>query len=184
MLVMGDELSRTQQGNNNAYCQDNKLSWVDWIHADNKLLSFTKKIIEFRKNHPTFSRRRWFQGRPIKGMDLEDIIWFLPDGSGMSEEHWNNSYAKSLAVFLNGRGIHTRGPKGELILDDSFYIIFNAYYDSLLYKLPSEKYGSQWTKIIDTFESRAGEEDGTFAPNEEVLIQGRSIVVYKNPIFK
>jgi isoamylase len=183
MLVMGDELSRTQHGNNNAYCQDNEISWVNWPWADRGLLEFTQKLISLRKNHPAFCRRRWFQGQPIKGLGLEDIAWFLPDGIEMSEEHWNDYFAKSLGVFLNGKGIRTKGPRGELIIDDSFYIIFNAYHDSLIYKLPPDKYGNQWIKVLDTFENRVAEEDRSYAPCEEVRIQGRSIVLFKNPIF-
>jgi glycogen operon protein len=183
MLVMGDEMSRTQHGNNNAYCQDNEISWMNWKEADQSLLEFTSKLIQLRKTHPVFSRRRWFQGQPIKGLGLKDIAWFLPDGSQMGEEHWKDYFAKSLGVFLNGRGIHTRGVKGELVLDDSFYIIFNAYHDSLVYKLPPEKYGSRWTKILDTNENRANEEDGILNPCDEVRVEGRSVVVFKSPIF-
>lgn len=179
MLVAGDEISRSQQGNNNAYCQDNEISWLNWQHADTNLLEFTRKLIHFRKKHPVFCRRRWFQGQPIKGLGLEDIAWFLPDGSEMEEEHWNDYFAKSMGVFLNGRGIHSRGPKGELIIDDSFYIVFNAYHEPLLYKLPPEKFGKKWTKIIDTSENRVDEEDGTYNPCEEIKINGRSIAVFK-----
>ncbi|MFL5730328.1 MAG: glycogen debranching protein GlgX, partial [Cytophagaceae bacterium] len=183
MLLSGDEISRTQHGNNNAYCQDNEISWLNWPWADRNLLDFTRKVIFFRKNHPAFCRRRWFQGQPIKGLGLEDIAWFLPDGSEMQEEHWNDYFAKSLGVYLNGKGIRTKGPKGELIIDDSFYIVFNAYHDSLLYKLPPEKYGAEWRKVIDTFENFVGEEERSYAPCEEVRVQGRSIILYKNPIF-
>jgi len=183
MLVMGDEVSRTQQGNNNAYCQDNEISWLNWKEADQSLLEFTRKLIQLRKSHPVFSRRRWFQGQPIKGLGLKDIAWFLPDGSQMGEEHWKDYFAKSLGVFLNGRGIHTRGSKGELLLDDSFYVIFNAYHDSLIYKLPPEKYGSRWTKILDTNENRANEEDGILKPCDDIRVEGRSVVIFKSPIF-
>ena len=98
MLVMGDELSRTQQGNNNAYCQDNESSWLDWEGADHELLDYSRKLINFVYRHPTFCRRRWFQGQPINGIGLEDIAWFLPEGSEMTEEHWNNDFAKSLGL--------------------------------------------------------------------------------------
>lgn len=182
MLVMGDEASRTQQGNNNAYCQDNELSWMNWAAADKDLLQFTRKLIRFRKSHPVFSRRRWFQGQPIKGLGLTDIAWFLPDGNEMSEEHWKDYFAKSLGVFLNGKGIHTRGPKGELIIDDSFYIVFNAFHEAVNYKLPPEKYGNTWTKVLDTFEQFVGEEKGNFQSCEEVMVQARSITVFKNII--
>ncbi|MFN6944307.1 MAG: glycogen debranching protein GlgX [Cytophagaceae bacterium] len=180
MLLAGDEISRTQHGNNNAYCQDNELSWLNWDKADKKLLEFTTKLIEFRKQHPVFCRRRWFQGQPIKGLGLEDIAWFLPDGSEMEEDHWNDYFAKSLGVFLNGRGIHSRGPKGELIIDDNFYLVFNAWHAPLNYKLPPKKYGEKWTKILDTgkdFIDENGTE--TFMPCEETEVGGRSIVLFK-----
>ena len=184
MLLAGDEISRTQGGNNNAYCQDNEISWLNWAKADQALLAFTRKLIHLRKNHPVFCRRRWFQGQPIKGIGLEDIAWFLPDGSEMSEEHWLMDYAKSLGVYLNGRGVHTMGPKGENIIDDSFYLIFNAYHDPLDYTLPAEKYGSQWTKILDTNLDYL-DEDGqeTFEAGDSIRIEGRSVVLLKHPVF-
>lgn len=179
MIVAGDEMSRTQQGNNNAYCQDNEISWVNWDKADKELMEFTKKLIALRANHPSFCRRKWFQGRPIKGMGVEDIAWFLPDGSEMTEEHWNNSFAKSLGVYLNGKGIHTVSLKGEPIVDDSFYVIFNAHHESLEYSIPSEKYGAQWIKILDTFEGKI-DEGPRFKPGDKLKVQGRSIIVLQN----
>jgi len=184
MLVMGDEVSRTQQGNNNAYCQDNETSWLDWAKADKNLLEFTKKLIEFRKAHPTFSRRRWFQGQPIKGHGVEDVAWFSMDGKEMSDEHWNDSFAKSLGVFLNGRGLHARGQQyGELIIDDNFYIIFNAYYDNLPFKLPSEKYGSKWIKVLDTTTGFIGQEETIYKPSDSITIEGRSVALFKSPLW-
>ncbi len=180
MFVAGDEIGRTQQGNNNAYCQDNEISWLDWQGADRQFLEFTKGIIHLRKNHPTFCRRRWFQGRPIKGIGLEDIAWFLPDGAEMTEEHWNNDFAKSLAIYLNGRGLHSVGPRGESIVDDSFYLIFNAYHESLDFTLPPLKYGRQWHRVLDT--SMATHEDETFEANDVVTAEGRSIIVLKHPL--
>ena len=109
MLVAGDEISRTQGGNNNAYCQDNEISWLNWKEADSDLLDFTQKLIQLRKSHPVFCRRRWFKGQPIKGVGLEDIAWFLPEGTEMTEENWNHDFAKSLGVFLNGRGLRAVG---------------------------------------------------------------------------
>jgi isoamylase len=183
MLVMGDELSRTQNGNNNAYCQDNEISWVNWKNCDRDLLEFTKRVISIRKEHPVFCRRRWFQGQSIKGIGVEDIAWFQPDGSEMTEAHWRNYYAKSLGVFLSGKGIHSRGPSGELILDDNFYLIFNAWHDAVIYKLPPEKYGSHWIKILDTGDEWNAEETKPDKPCQEVVVEGRSIVLYKNPIY-
>ena len=105
MLLAGDEFGRSQQGNNNAYCQDNEISWLDWEKVDTKQLEFTKEIIEFRKEHPVFCRRKWFQGKSIRGSDVNDLAWFRPDGEQMSDEDWGAGFAKSLGVFLNGDGI-------------------------------------------------------------------------------
>jgi isoamylase len=180
MIVAGDELGRTQQGNNNAYCQDNEISWIDWENADKELLEFSRQIIHFRRNHPVFRRRRWFQGEPVhKQGDVEDIEWFLPEGTKMTQENWLHDYAKSLGVYLNGHGIRTVGPKGEQIIDDSFYVIFNAYHDRLDYTLPPKKYGKQWTKIIDTSKSTMTTEEGYFAAGEVIVVEGRSVVVLK-----
>ena len=180
MLVAGDEMGRTQKGNNNAYCQDNEISWVDWKQADQELIEFTSALIEMRKNHPAFCRRKWFQGQPIKGLGVEDIAWFLPDASEMTDEHWNNSFAKSLGVYLNGKGIHTVNPKGEPVVDDSFYVIFNAHHDSLDYSLPPEKYGRQWEKILDTAAGKISETQ-SFKPGDKLKVEGRSIIVLQNP---
>ena len=182
MLVAGDELSRSQRGNNNAYCQDNEISWINWESADKELLEFTQKIIHFTKSHPVFCRRRWFQGQPIKGIGLQDIAWFLPEGMEMSEEHWSRDYAKSLGIFLNGKGIHSRGPKGEIITDNSFYVMFNAHSDAVNYKLPPQKYGNNWKKVVDTFEGRVEEEGETYGPEEVIKVEGRSVVLLIQPL--
>lgn len=181
MLVAGDELSRTQGGNNNAYCQDNEISWINWEQADLELQGFTQQLIQFYKSHPVFSRRRWFQGRPIKGVGLQDIAWFLPEGHEMTEENWTHDYAKSLAVYLNGQGLRTIGPKGEKITDDNFYIIFNAYHGSLAYKLPSEEFGDEWIRILDTHENYLGEDGKVYQAGEVIKVEGRSVVLLKQP---
>lgn len=180
MIVAGDELGRTQLGNNNAYCQDNEISWINWETADKELLEFTRKIIHFRKNHPAFRRRRWFQGEPVHPkVGLEDIEWFLPEGKKMTEENWLHDFAKSLGVYLNGRAIRSQGPKGEQIIDDSFYVIFNAYHDKLNYTLPPKKYGKKWTKILDTSKNNSIENEATFVAGEEIVVEGRSVVLLK-----
>ncbi|WP_207430147.1 glycogen debranching protein GlgX [Sabulibacter ruber] len=184
MMVAGDEMSRTQNGNNNAYCQDNEISWINWPGADQGLMEFTKRLVHFRRNHPVFRRRRWFQGQPIKGHGLEDIQWFLPDGTEMEYEHWEQDHAKSLAIFLNGRGVHSRGPQGEVVLDDSFYVIFNAYHDSLIFNAPPAKYGEEWQVVVDTFRDLVEPENPTkYKPGESFHVEGRSVLVLKNPIF-
>lgn len=179
MIVAGDELGRTQHGNNNAYCQDNEISWLDWENADDELLSFTQKLIHFRKTHPVFRRRGWFQGQPVLHSGLGDIAWFLPEGTEMTEENWKHDFAKSLGVFLNGHGIKSQGPKGEQIIDDSFYVIFNAYHAELQYILPPRKYGKHWTKVLDTSENVINENPGKYRAKEAIIVQGRSIVVLK-----
>jgi glycogen operon protein len=180
MLVAGDELGRTQRGNNNAYCQDNEISWIDWENADFEFLKYIQKVIHLAKNHPAFCRPRWFQGRPIKGVGVEDIAWFLPNGDEMSEEHWNNDFAKSLGIYLNGRAIHAVGPKGERITDDSFYLIFNAHHEPLEFVLPTQKYGKEWYKILDTAAPDAPEQ--LFSYNESLTADSRSMIVLMHPL--
>jgi len=150
MLLAGDEFSRTQQGNNNAYCQDNEISWIDWVHTDPDLLAFTKRLIAFRHAHPAFRRRRWFQGRAIHGADCKDIAWFTHRGAQMGEEHWGEWYAKSLAIFINGDTIPNPNTRGEPVTDHSFYLIFNAHYASLEFTLPATRWGAQWLALLDT----------------------------------
>ena len=183
MLVAGDEMGRTQGGNNNAYCQDNEISWLDWKAADKDLLRFTQKLIHFSRSHPVFCRRRWFKGQPIKGVGLEDIAWFGPEGTEMSEEAWNMDFAKSMGVFLNGRGLRAVGTKGEPIVDDSFYIIFNAHHDALPFTLPPDRFGRAWSKVLDTAEGLISEDGGeTYEAGDTVQVDGRSVVVLKEPL--
>jgi glycogen operon protein len=182
MMVAGDEIGRTQMGNNNAYCQDNAISWIDWTKADTELHNYTRRLIRFYKEHPAFTRKRWFKGQPIKGIGLEDIAWFSTEGSEMTEENWNQDYAKSLGVYFNGRGIRQMDPKGEMIMDDSFYIIFNASHLPLQYKLPPEKYGSTWVKIIDTQTGQMNTPTNIYNAGESVEVSDRSIIVLKQPL--
>ncbi len=179
MLVAGDEFSRTQQGNNNAYCQDNEISWLHWDNADLDLLDFTRKLIHFRKQHPVFRRRNWFKGLAIKGEGMEDIAWFLPNGQEMNEENWNEGFAKSLAIYLNGRGIHALGPKGERVIDDSFYIIFNAYHGTLKYTLPEKKYGKKWKIELDTGSHTEDKKGSGYKAQDKILVEGRSLIILK-----
>jgi len=183
MITAGDELGRTQQGNNNAYCQDNEISWVDWANADKDLIHFTQRLIHLRKNHPVFSKRGWFKGQPIKGVGVEDIAWFLHDGSEMTEEHWNIAHAKSLGVFLNGQGINMLGPKGEKLVDDNFYIIFNAHYEPLDFVLPVAKYGKEWYVVVNTAENFIDDActNEQCRPGATIKVESRSLVLLKNP---
>ncbi len=150
MLLAGDEFSRTQQGNNNAYCQDNALSWIDWSATDQDLLQFTTRLIAFRHAHPAFRRRGWFLGQAIHGADCKDIAWFTLKGEQMSEEHWGEGFAKSLGVFINGDTIPNPNTHGEPVTDASFYLIFNAHSDALEFVLPSGNWGKSWLTVLDT----------------------------------
>jgi isoamylase len=179
MLLAGDEISRTQNGNNNAYCQDNEISWINWDKADQELLHFTQQLIQLRKDHPSFSRRKWFQGKPIKGAEVKDIVWFLPDGSEMTEEHWNQSFAKSLAIYLDGRDLQLVDSKGEKIVDGTFYIIFNAHYEPIDFKLPDEIYCDKWIKILDTNTNTIDNQE-EYKSNDVLQVNGRTVVIIKH----
>jgi isoamylase len=147
MLLAGDELGRTQIGNNNAYCQDSELSWVNWSSIDAALLAFTRWLIALRRDHPIFRRRRWFQGRPIRG--TVDIGWFKPTGRSMTDKDWEASHARSLGVFLNGKAIQAPDDRGRPITDDSFILLFNAHTEDVKWTIPAE-YGRAWRLVLDT----------------------------------
>jgi glycogen operon protein len=152
MLLGGDEIGRTQQGNNNAYCQDNELSWFDWEHVDDVLLAFVARVITLRNEHPVFQRRRWFLGRPVHGADVSDIGWFKPDGGLMTDDDWNTSFARSVGVYLNGEALPDPDSRGERVTDDSFYILFNAHSAPIRFKLPTCPWGERWAIVMDTNE--------------------------------
>jgi glycogen operon protein len=183
MVLGGDEIGRTQRGNNNAYCQDNEISWYDWSSADERLLQFTRRLIRLRNRHPVFCRRRWFQGRDPHGTGVGDIGWFTVAGVEMSDADWQAGLAKSLGVFLNGGAIPTPNERGERVVDDSFYIMFNANHESLTFRLPPLAWGKQWTMVLDTHESademseeRLGRE---VSARGDVLVQAWSLVLLR-----
>jgi isoamylase len=175
MLLGGDEIARTQRGNNNAYCQDNEISWYDWTAADTTLLEFTRRLIQLRKDHPVFRRRKWFQGRPIHGAKVTDIGWFTPDGKEMAEEQWGEVFAKALGVFLNGEGIDTPDARGERIVDGSFYVLFNAHYEPLPFVVPKGEWGKEWIEVLDTKELLPEEKTHIYKPGDEVLVEARAV---------
>ena len=177
MLLGGDEMARTQGGNNNAYCQDNEVSWFDWDNQDVALGLFTQRLIEFRKDHPVFRRRRFFQGRALHGDGVADIAWFRPDGEEMSDDDWQSGYAKSMAVFLNGEAIPTPDPRGERIEDDSFLVVFNAHHEDLDFTCPGEAIGKSWVNVLSTDESLVGGE--RYDAGGEIPLSARSIVVLR-----
>jgi glycogen operon protein len=154
MILGGDELGRTQQGNNNAYCQDNAISFYDWSRVDEDLIAWTGALVRLRQDHPVFRRRRFFQGRPVRGDGvagrLPDIAWFRPDGKEMTTQDWEVGYAKSLAVFLNGTTIPDPDQRGRPVVDDCFYLMFNGWENKLEFVLPPARWGRRWSVVLDT----------------------------------
>jgi isoamylase len=179
MLLAGDEMGRTQAGNNNAYCQDNELSWLDWslAAAERDLLQFTETLATLRRDHPVFRRRRFFRGRRDEpGDESSDILWLTPSGKEMTQEDWGPGYAQSLAVYLNGEAITEPDPRGGRIIDDRFLLLFNAHPDPLTFTLPEASLAAGWEVVIDTSlakRSRPLEATG------EVKVAGRAVMLLR-----
>ena len=179
MLLYGDEVGRSQQGNNNAYCQDNELTWVDWSTMDEELLEFTTKLLELRAEHPVFRRRRFFDGRPVRrgeGEPLPDIAWLTPAGESMTQEDWGSGLGRSVAVFVNGLGISSTDTRGERITDSSFLLCFNSHGTQIAMTLPSEEYAERWEVVVDTTmtEHETGYDAGSTLP-----LPGRALIVLR-----
>ncbi|MBT0994946.1 glycogen debranching protein GlgX [Cellulomonas sp. DKR-3] len=183
MLAHGDELGRSQQGNNNVYCQDNELSWVDWDldETSTELLAFARRVVQLRQDHPVFRRRRFFAGAPEHGgeSELRDIAWLAPSGEHMADEEWNNSMARAVSVFLNGDAIAEPDMRGEEIVDDSFLILFNGQPEPTSFTIPDGEYGELWTAVLDT-DSQV-EPGDTARPGEELALARHSMVVLTRP---
>ncbi|RAY12152.1 glycogen debranching enzyme GlgX [Actinomadura craniellae] len=182
MLSHGDELGRTQHGNNNVYCQDSELAWVDWSALQDNwpLLDFVQRLSRLRAQHPVFRRRRFFRGRARDGSDLSDIMWFTPDGREMADTDWRTHFAKSFNVFLNGDAITEPDPRGRPVRDDSFLLLINAHDGDLWFTLPPARYGSLWTKVLDTGDPLLAEEETpTYKPAETVLVEARAVQVLR-----
>ena len=180
MLVGGDEIGRTQRGNNNAYCQDNDISWFDWQSEDHGLFEFTRRVIRLRNEHPVFRRRGWFKGRPLRGRGISDITWLRIDGESMSDEDWQQGFVKSLVVFLNGEELHELNEDGKRVRDASFLLLFNAHSEPLDFTLPSASFGENWTVAVDTA-TEVGERDATFTAGSTTRVEGRSVIVLTRP---
>jgi len=178
MLLHGDELGRTQQGNNNVYCQDNELSWVDWSSVDEELVDFTAALAALRRKHPVFRRRRFFAGRPMRrGDELRDIAWFTPAGEEMTDENWEADFGRYVTVFLNGDGIADRDARGVRVTDDSFVLCFNAHDEELKVAVPGGGYGSEWSVVLDTSTGDVGVGERTVKGDETITVTARSLVV-------
>lgn len=182
MLAHGDEMGRTQHGNNNVYCQDSELSWMDWSLAETNadLLEFTRRVIALRTAHPIFRRRRFLAGRPIRSKDdARDIAWLTPAGEVMTPADWDSGFGKSLSVYLNGAGIPEPGPRGERITDDSFLLCFNAYDQELDFALPGPDYGLGWTVVLDC-STPTGEAPASYEAGAALTVPGRCLLVLRH----
>ncbi|MEU4093462.1 glycogen debranching protein GlgX [Streptomyces sp. NPDC026673] len=188
MLAHGDEFGRTQEGNNNAYCQDNELSWVPWPKegdADTERLhEFTRQMVWLRRDHPVFRRRRFFHGRPVEGThdELSDIAWFTPEGEEMIQDDWEEAQANALVVFLNGSAISEPGDRGERITDDSFLLMFNAWYEPLDFVVPVN-HGKEWQVVVDTQrpEGVAPGSGRKVTQGDRLRLADRSMMVLQRP---
>ncbi|MFT4124775.1 MAG: glycogen debranching protein GlgX [Gordonia sp. (in: high G+C Gram-positive bacteria)] len=182
MLAHGDEMGRTQLGNNNVYCQDSALAWMDWTLAETNadLLKFTRRAIALRTAHPVFRRRRFFAGKPIRwGHQELDIAWLTPSGAEMTTADWDSGFGKSLAVFLNGAGIAEKDEYGEKILDDSFLICFNAHYETIDFLLPPPSYGREWEGVLDTAHALGDSEISAAVSGSCLPVRARSLLVLR-----
>ena len=181
MLVGGDELGRTQGGNNNAYSQDNEISWFDWEDVDLELLAFTRELIHLRRRHPVFRRRKFFEGKRVRGNGFLDISWLTPDGDLMDDEHWETDHARSLQILLNGDGLASRDERGELLTDHSFLLLLNAHGEPLTFRLPPKGLEGPWTVVLDTSEAmlRTLEDPEQLHLGDEREVEGHAIVVLR-----
>ena len=183
MLSHGDELGRTQQGNNNGYCQDNELTWIDWDLDDaaTRHLEFTRAIVQLRRDHPVLRRRRFFHGSADHGgeSELGDIGWFTTAGAHMSDADWREGHARAVMVFLNGEAIAEPDDRGEPVVDDSFLVLYNANADAVTFTLPPVAYGQVWTCVLDTDHTLAP--GATVTGGKKVKVTGRSVLVLTRP---
>ena len=178
MLLHGDELGRTQGGNNNGYAQDNEITWIDWENVDASLIDFTSALARLRRDHPTFRRRRFFDGRPVRREEVEripDIVWLRPDGTQMQPEDWDSGFGRSIGVFLNGNGIRERDRRGEPITDLHFLVLFNAGDEPVEFTLPDVEFSPNWDVLVDTAGTLANTEP--VHPGAAVDLAAKSVVV-------
>ncbi|MER7638741.1 glycogen debranching protein GlgX [Streptomyces sp. NPDC126522] len=185
MLGHGDELGRSQGGNNNAYCQDNEVSWIDWELTDEQreLADFTRYVIGLRAAHPVLRRRRFFRGETAvhAGQPLPDLVWLLPDGREMADLDWQRSDAHCVGVFLNGDAIAERDPQGGPVVDDSFLLLLNSFWEPVGFRLPDIAYGERWTTLIDTAEPQGAPDETEHKASTERVVEARSLVLLSRP---
>jgi len=178
MLLAGDEFGRSQGGNNNAYCQDNEISWVDWdaAAAHPELMRFVQRMIRIRREHPVFRRRRYFQGRSIRG-DVKDILWLNPEGHEMTDHEWTQEFARSMAVYLAGDSLVETDRRGHALRDDNFLLLLNAHHDAIDFMLPAIHPGSVWQVVLDTSFAQGLTINGKFDSNVRYRLNGRALVL-------
>jgi isoamylase len=179
MMLGGDELGHTQNGNNNAYCQDNEISWLNWelSSADRELVDFTRRLIAIRKNHPVFRRRNFFQGRSIRGAGIKDILWLSPDGREMTDEEWKQEYARSLGVFLAGTALEEHDERGQPLLDDNFLLLMNAHHERISFVLPAPPSGASWILLVDTSCQTMANPGAFYEVHTSYPLQARSLAL-------
>ncbi|MFJ8790668.1 glycogen debranching protein GlgX [Streptomyces sp. NPDC102462] len=185
MLCHGDELGRTQRGNNNAYCQDSEISWIDWRLTDEQraLIRFTRYVIGLRAAHPVLRRRRFFRGETAihAAQPLPDLVWLLPDAREMTDRDWQRSDAHSVGVFLNGDAIAERDPYGRRVIDDSFLLLLNGHWEPVDFRLPDATYGDHWTALIDTATPDGPPDEQEHKPGTRLRIAPRSLTLLTHP---
>ena len=181
MLLAGDEFGRSQQGNNNAYCQDNAISWVDWTPspAQASLLAFTQQLSALRAAHPVFRRRDFFQDRPLMGSQVRDIVWLQPDGSEMSQQAWQQGFARALAVFLSGESLKELDWRGQPVRDDSFLLMFNAAAEGVEFTLPASVVPARGLRLVDTSNDADALPETPFESRASHIVAGRSLVLVR-----
>jgi isoamylase len=181
MLLAGDEVGHSQQGNNNAYCQDNELTWLSWDTGEDEkqLLEFVRDLIRLRSDHRVFRRRKFFQNRAIRGENVRDIVWLDPAGTQMSDEQWRDGFARSLGVFLSGRGLDERDERGRTIVDTDFIVLVNAHYETVEFKLPGQPEDARWALRVDTTNAKFEKEERVFAPGDTYALQGRALALFE-----
>jgi isoamylase len=180
MILGGDEMGRTQQGNNNAYCQDSPIAWFDWQSADRSLLAFARRVIHLRRDHPVFRRRRF-----LTGSQADEIQWFTPAGHQLSAAEWNDPEARAVTVYLDGSDLPDVANDGTLMVDDDFLVMINGWWEPLVMRLPDTDGAASWVRAIDTFDDAVGESAAPAMPGaavvvgDGVVVRARSIVILR-----
>jgi isoamylase len=183
MLLAGDEMGRTQRGNNNAYCQDNEISWVDWdlARTHEPLIALVQRLTELRRTHAVLRRRSFFQGRSIVGPETKDIVWLNPDGREMTDAEWGQSFVRCLGMCLAGRALDEEDERGRPLVDDDLLVLLNAHHEAIPFALPSIDGHSAWQTVVDTAHDSGFAPDKRYAPGEVYPLEGRSVALLIQP---